>query len=203
MLLSGTASRISRTSHGLFCWLVAPTVREVFQIPCMSDTNLLSGKQAEKWNVVLLVMPQGLSSADPEPEDAHRPCCQSGFGCKSKTEHFSMWAILHAKRGRGVCVCACLCVQRRKFFFYLKYDSSHTQRNLSCPPVFSQCSITTELTRYMSQAYYWRFAILLSQFPDNICSSQEAPDHPLTYPTAKQQMSWCLWTLKPEKVVAE
>lgn len=132
MLLSGTASRINRTSHGLFCWLVAPTVREVFQIPCMSDTNLLSGKQAEKWNVVLLVMPQGLSSADPEPEDAHRPCCQSGFGCKSKTEHFSMWAILHAKRGRGVCVCACLCVQRRKFFFYLKYDSSHTQRNLSC-----------------------------------------------------------------------
>lgn len=160
-----------------------------------------TGKQAKKWNVVLLV-PQGLSTF-----------CRSRV-CEDIYTDFAislaldvkvrLWAILNSKRGCGVCVRACFMhVWRRKFFFYLKYDSSLKQKTPSWHPVFSQWSIIAELTHYMSRAYYWQFAILLSQSPDNICSSQEAPDHPLTYPIAKQQMSWCLWKLKPEMVEAE
>lgn len=96
-----------------------------------------------------------------------------------------------------VCVQACVCAVKA-VLFYLKYDSSHKQKN----PGWPGWSIIAELTHYTSRAYCWQFAIPLCQSPDSICSSQEAPDHPLTYPTAKPQMSWCLGKLKPEMVEA-
>lgn len=133
-------------------------------------------------------------------DGAHRCCCQSGFRHKSATGHFGWWAVLNAKRGHGVCVRACVCSEGSSFF---NWNMTLAIKRGIQACTLSRWSTIAALTHYTSRAYCWRFAILLSQTPDNICSSPEVPDHPLVYPTAKQQMFWCLWKLKPEMVVVK
>lgn len=159
-----------------------------------------AGKQIKKWNVVLPVVPQSLSSADWESVMIHTCCCQSCFRHKSATGHFGWRAALSAKRRSGVCMHACVCTEGSSFFNW-NMTLAIKRRIQAC--ALAQWSTIAARTHYTSRAYCWQFAILLSQSPDNICSSPKVPDHPLIYPTAKQQMSWCLWKLKPETVVVK
>lgn len=123
----------------------------------------------------------------------HQPL--SALGVKVR-----LGAIPNLPRGR---VCQPVCGDWRKLFFYLKHDSSQEQKNPGWAPVIPEQSRGAELTRCMSLACCWLFAIPLCLSPGSRCNSQGAPGHPLACPTAEQQMSWCLWKPKPEMVEAE
>lgn len=89
---------------------------------CMWLTPTYStGKQASPWNVVLLV-PQGLCTA---PACGEHTAFAASSGCKSEA-----WSNPEPSR-RPWCWCACQpgCGDWRKFFFYLKHDSSQKQKN--------------------------------------------------------------------------